>query len=224
MNRTLQTRSVVDAVYDELRADILGGDAVPGTRITELSVAGQFDVARPTAKAAIERLLSEGLLVRAHRGSGTKVPIFDRDDIVDLYSTRIVIETAAHLALAAMGGDLSMAAAHIHELDRAADANDPIGVVSADVTFHRALVTATNSARLSRFHEMLMAEAQLCMSQVQAHQLLSARQISSEHGDIVKAIEGRDPERITTTTQDHLRRAQRKLLERLFGTQRESSG
>ena len=217
MNRTLQTRSVVDAVYDALRAGILGGEAAPGARVTELSVAGQFAVARPTAKAAIERLLSEGLLVRPTRGSGTTVPVFDRDDIVDLYATRTTIETAAHLTLAAIAADLAPATTHIHALDRAADANDSIGVVDADIKFHRALVSATNSPRLSRIHEMLMSEAQLCMSQVQAHQLLTARQISSEHSDIVTAIGTRDPEHITSATRDHLQRAQRKLLDRFFG-------
>ena len=52
----LETRSVVDALRSEMQSpDPAEGPFLPGTALPELSVAQMFDVARPTAKAALDR-------------------------------------------------------------------------------------------------------------------------------------------------------------------------
>ena len=56
------------AIADELRASILSQVDAPGATITESAVALRFGVARPTARLAIDKLVSDGLLRReAHR-------------------------------------------------------------------------------------------------------------------------------------------------------------
>ena len=52
----LRVVSVVDAIADNLRDGILAGELMPGTALTESDVAGRYDVARPTAKAALEKV------------------------------------------------------------------------------------------------------------------------------------------------------------------------
>ena len=49
----LRVVSVVDAIADNLRDGILAGELMPGTALTESDVAGRYDVARPTDKAAL---------------------------------------------------------------------------------------------------------------------------------------------------------------------------
>ena len=56
--------SLVDALYGDIRERILTGELDAGTPLTEKHLSSTYDVARPTAKAAIERLVHEGLLRR----------------------------------------------------------------------------------------------------------------------------------------------------------------
>ena len=56
--------SIVDAVATDLRSRLLVGELTPDVHLTENEIATSYQVARPTAKAAIEKLVAEGLLVR----------------------------------------------------------------------------------------------------------------------------------------------------------------
>lgn len=57
--------SIIDAVTEDLRRRVLAGELEPGTPLAEVEVADEYEVARPTAKAAIENLVREAL--RAQR-------------------------------------------------------------------------------------------------------------------------------------------------------------
>ncbi|MGO2750618.1 MAG: GntR family transcriptional regulator [Pseudoclavibacter sp.] len=212
---TLNTPSVVDALYDDLRSRILQGEA-PGTQLTELRVSDAYKVARPTAKAAIERLISDGLLERASRRAGPTIPRLTKSDIIDLYATRSAIESHAHRLLGGADPVLSQPEFHNAELLAASAARDAVGVIEADIKFHRTLIALTNSPRLVRIHNLLLGEAHLCMAQVQSHQLLSAANIAEEHAAILAAVQSGNQDAITKTTTRHLQHAQDKLLLRLF--------
>lgn len=206
-------QTVVDLLHDELRRVILAGTEAPGTALTEVSVSTKYDVARPTAKAALERLIADGLLVRGGRRVGALVPRLDTGDINDLYSTRATIEIAAYVIVGRSGGDLSAARAANEELAACASREDANGLVQADVTFHRRLVEAAGSRRLSRLHDLLMTEAHLCMAQVQARQLLRGQEIWREHEGLLTAIAEGDASLIEHHTSTHLEHARRKLVD-----------
>jgi DNA-binding GntR family transcriptional regulator len=55
--------------------------------LAEVSVAQMFDVARPTAKAAIEQLVHVGQL-RRMRNKTARVPLLNANDVADLYLSR----------------------------------------------------------------------------------------------------------------------------------------
>jgi len=99
---SLQIRSVIDALRSEIQSQIVKGAIPPGTALTELSVAHNFDVARPTAKAAIEQLVSIGLLRRLPNKTA-RVPLLDAADIADLYLSRNLVERAVVRLLAERG-------------------------------------------------------------------------------------------------------------------------
>jgi DNA-binding GntR family transcriptional regulator len=93
-----------EAIYEQLRASIIDQTHAPGSSITESAVALRFGVARPTAKMAIERLVTEGLLRRELHQSA-RVPLLTGADIADLYDNRAVVESAAVAALTAVPAD-----------------------------------------------------------------------------------------------------------------------
>jgi len=217
MDGKLQTTSVVDAVEDGLRQRILTGAEEPGATVTEVAVAEHFRVGRPTAKAAVDRLVTDGLLVRDGR-RGCVVPTVGPADITDLYESRLLVESFVHSRLA--GRRTAPAAAQLANagLRHAATVGDATLVVSADVEFHLALVRADGSPRLRRMHSTLMAEAHFCMARVQANQLLRAEVIADEHAEILRLIDAGDVEGAAAATAAHLHQARDKLLASMTAT------
>jgi DNA-binding GntR family transcriptional regulator len=61
------------AIYDEVRALIVCGRLMPGTRVTEADVAKELGVSRTPAREALRRLQQERLLVPTGASNGAKV-------------------------------------------------------------------------------------------------------------------------------------------------------
>ncbi len=216
-SNALAVTRVPDAVYEALRESILSQREAPGSAVTEQAIADRFGVARPTAKAALERLVADGLLRReAHKTA--RVPELTRVDIVDLYANRAIVEEAALRTLAADGVvPIAAIAAQRMLVDAASDAStaDRSGPLArADIAFHRALVEAQRSPRLARLHALLMGEIELCTGQVQAHRLLALDDVVAQHQGILDAVDAGDPERAGTLTRAHIEGARDRLLAR----------
>jgi DNA-binding GntR family transcriptional regulator len=211
----LQTRSVIDALRAEIQSQILSGSIPPGTTVTEVSMAQTFDVARPTAKAAIEQLVNIGLL-RRHRNKTARVPLLDTADVADLYLSRGVIERGV-VCLLAERRTLPAAAEAALGRFRAAIGNGGkvTELVESDIAFHRALVAASQSSRLRRLHELVIGEAHLCMAQVQIRHLLDPHVIADEHARILAMIESGDTLGAGIEMDAHLHRASARLLAHL---------
>jgi len=203
---SLESSAVLpEAIADGLRASIIAQRDAPGTALTESSVALRFSVARPTARLAIDRLVADGILRReAHRAA--RVPELSRDDIAQLFDARAIIESAAMAALAASGTIPSPAlAAH-----RALAASEAFAV--HDIAFHRALVSGQSNSRLTRMHELIMGEVELCIGQVQAAQLLSATDVARQHQAILDAITSGNADAAADLTRIHIVGARDRLL------------
>ncbi|MBH0097601.1 GntR family transcriptional regulator [Salinibacterium sp. NSLL150] len=197
-----------ETVAQKLRADIIAQRDAPGSAITESAVALRFGVARPTARIAIDRLVADGILRReAHRAA--RVPELSYDDVLDLFDTRSIVETAAMAALAEAGAIPAEAlAAH-----RALTATDDFA--HHDIQFHRALVAGQASSRLTRLHELLMGEVELCIGQVQSAQLITAHEVAEQHQGILDAITAGDAAAAEHLTRDHILGARDRLLTHL---------
>ena len=207
----LEVPSLVDAVQQALRVRILDGKVPPDTAVTEISVANEFSVARTTAKAAVERLVHDGLLRRAANKSA-RVPILDLAEVRDVYFSRGLLEATVMQRLAADGVIPAEARTALVRFDAAVDSEEMHQVVESDIAFHRALVDSIGSERFSRIYHSLMGEAQLCMAQMQYLKLLDPRQIAREHASIVTAIESRDPVQAVAMLETHLNNASSRII------------
>ncbi len=197
-----------ETVAQKLRADVISQKDAPGAMITESAVALRFGVARPTARIAIDRLVADGLLRREmHRAA--RVPKLSRDDILDLFDTRSIVESAAMGALAEAGAIPADALAAHRSLAATDDfAHD-------DIQFHRALVAGQPSSRLTRLHELLMGEIELCIGQVQSAQLITAHEVADQHQGILDAITAGDASTAERLTRDHILGTRDRLLTHL---------
>jgi len=180
--------SVVDALTTSLRSRVLDGEIDPGVGLTETDVATEYEVSRPTAKTAISQLVQEGLLRReAHRSA--HVPSLSREDVEDLFLVRMPLEL--EVVRLVVDKQIPKSAA-----DAAAEAVDDLAAISpeaghsrfveADLRFHRVLVEAVQSPRLSRLYEVLSGEIHLSM--VQSRYALGRDRIVAEHGGVLAAL------------------------------------
>lgn len=216
MARVEGVTSIVDAIAHDLRRQLFRGEIATAGPLTEAGVSAHYEVARPTAKAAIEKLVSEGLLVRdAHRTA--RVPVLDAEDARDIYRTRADVEGIVLRRLAArreVPDEARRANAQIAALGDAS----ALDVVDPDMRFHTSLVDAMGSARLSRVYRNLASEVRLCMAQVQGNSLLSTALIHAEHACLLELIEAGDGDGVVELLERHLARARERLVGVLGGT------
>ncbi len=199
-----------DTIHEELRGRILAQTDPPGSTLTESAIALRFGVSRPTAKVAIERLVGEGLL-RRESHSAARIPELSRDDIVDLFENRAIVEGAA-LAKLAANGTIPAEALTAHRAIQAGAGRDA-PFAALDIAFHRALVTGQSSSRLIRMHALLMGEIELCIGQVQANHLRTASDVADQHQGILEAVTAGDSALAERLTREHIVQSRERLLE-----------
>jgi DNA-binding GntR family transcriptional regulator len=209
--------SMVDAVSDDLRQRLFGGELRGGAMLTEADVAGHYDIARPTAKAAIEQLVAEGLLDRSVHKTA-RIPVLDARSIRDIYDTRSHLEGEALRRLAALQLVPEAARAANADVVLAGSLGD-LEIVEPDMRFHLALVDALRSPRLSRMYGSLVNEVKLCMAQVQGRGLLSVDLIASEHANILDRVASGDASGAVEALHAHLEHARDLLMTTLSSQQ-----
>lgn len=205
----VEVARVPAAVAEALRSDVLGVRILPGDPVTEAAVATRFGVSRPTARVAIDQLVAAGLL-RREPNRGARVPVLSRDDIVDLYDNRALVEGAALAALARRGSVPEGAILHNRAL---AEAPDDAPFAADDIAFHRALVEAQASPRLARMHQGLMGEIELCIGQVQANALWRPADIADQHARVLEAVVAGDPQLAARLVREHIVSSRDRLLD-----------
>ncbi len=207
--------SVIDAVVEDLKELVLSRELAPDSPLTEAEVAARYDVARATAKAAIERLVAEKVLVRRNHKTARVVKL-GPGDVRDIYNTRIYLESEVLRRLAGLGEvpeDARAANAEIAALWQQGTWN----IVGPDMRFHTALIDSLGSDRTSSAYASLAFEVKLCMSQLQGSQRLSPEIIVAEHAKILDLITSGEADASAALLDEHLSRARELLAGALGG-------
>lgn len=213
--KKLRTVSLVDALSDTLRTRVLDGQIDPGVGLSENAVAEEYEVSRPTAQTAITLLVQEGLLRREpHRSA--RVPVLSPSDVEDLFLVRIPLELGVVALLAQRHLDPAGARQAIDDLAQVAPEEPPSVFVAADLGFHRALVDAVGSPRLSRLYAALSGEIHLSM--IQSRWALGRDRIAGEHRAILEALESGDGASAERLMRAHLEGASAALAAQLGQT------
>jgi DNA-binding GntR family transcriptional regulator len=202
--------SIVDAIAQDLREKLFSGALPRDAQLTESDVASSYSIARPTAKAAIEKLVAEGLLSRGTHKTA-RVPALGAEDVRDLYFARTLIESEVVRRLAVEGHMPATAVAANNEV-QALGASSDLSMIEPVVRFHYMLVSTLNSARMNRLFSSVMGEMRLCMAQMQSRRLLHASTIAEEHGPIIAAITSGDSDGAVQAMRAHLDAARDRLV------------
>ena len=156
--------STVDALADALRTQILNGELSPGTQLREVELASAFGVGRYSLRAGMQTLVHEGLL-RHEPNRGVFVPEMSMADVEDLFLLRIALETEAARRVVEQRASLAGMEAALLELET--NAEGPWDqLVDVDLRFHRELIDAVGSRRMSRAFAALQSELRLLLAQM----------------------------------------------------------
>ena len=217
-NVQLNTVSTVDAAASVLRELILDGELRPGARLREAQFADRLGIARHSFRAATQILISEGMLRREpHRG--VQVTVLTADDIVDTFRLRTALETEAVRLVIAAKRVPEGARQAADDLSAVPDGAPWREVVEPDMRFHRAVIEAAESARISRAYAGVQAEILLCMVQLRPHYERPS-QVAAEHTGLLAAIVDADSVQADMLFRRHLTDAVQNLSNALAAGER----
>lgn len=143
--------SVVDRVYEQLKAMAVSYEFKPGERLNEGDIARRLGVSRTPLREALNRLNTEGFL-RFAPGKGFFCRELDAHEIFDLYELRKSIEVAAvRLAIRrAKDDDIDALIAFLDATGPDPGERTAVEQVELDETFHERLMAMSNNAEMLR--------------------------------------------------------------------------
>ncbi|MEM9105349.1 MAG: GntR family transcriptional regulator [Pseudomonadota bacterium] len=212
-------KSQTIATYEILKAELLDGIFQPGEKMKVDQICGRCQASPGAVREALSRLTSDGLVESIPQRGFTVAPI-SADDLTDLTSVRIEIETkclkrAIEIGNLAWEGQIQDA---WHQLKHTPLLKGENGeaVLNPDWTkahsaFHDSLIAACDSKWWLKLREQLFVQAEryrrMLISYAQAN-----RDVNSEHKAIAEATIARDKKLACDLLAKHLQKTTDHLL------------
>ena len=157
----LAYRSTADRVAGLLRTHIMEGLFPPGTRLAEEIIGQALGVSRNTLREAFRLLCHERLAVH-QMNRGIFVPVLSREDVVDLYRLRRLVEGGAARMAPEAGLPVRQAVlAAVEDAEKAAAAGRWLEVRTVDLRFHQEVAALAGSPRADELMRRALAELRL---------------------------------------------------------------
>jgi len=207
-------------VHSAVRRNILNGRLRPGEKLSPSVVAQEYGVSLSVVREALTRLAEQGLVVSQPQ-QGFQVTPISREDLLDLTSTRLDIETLA-LRRSVEHGDVEwrsgVVAAHyvLEHTPQYDDADPPVfreEWARAHQVFHTQLLAACGSVRLLEFAESLRDSAELYRRWSNPIGGDTDRDIAGEHRGILEAVQAEDAELAAQRLSAHIAHTTNVLLD-----------
>jgi len=206
--------STAEHAAEMLRTQIAEGRLLPGTKLREEQVSAAFAISRNTVREAF-RLLSHERLVDHTLHRGVHVRTVTAGDIRAMYATRRLIEPLAiDAAIGRPDGATVRDALRelVETAEAAAERGDWESVGTADIAFHRRLMSALHSKHLSTMFEQLLAELRLAFLRLPDRQALHEPYVARNRR-LVSLLDAGDRQGALAELADYLHVAERHLLE-----------
>jgi GntR family transcriptional regulator, vanillate catabolism transcriptional regulator len=193
--------------YEGLRRLLVHDQLPPGKRLPEVEWSHRLGTSRPAIREAFALLAHEELLARGDRG-GFFVSKYDEKDLAKILQARMVVETGALRAMAAIELDqqlLDRMGEYCRLMSDLLDHESFLGLGEIDRKFHMALVELAQNEWLVKMHRRTPASQFVFPEELDLAALLEAgRQILRDHREVYEAICDRRFEDAVTALQRHL--------------------
>ena len=165
--------SLVNRLTDRL----IAGELRPGERLSETALAKEFDVSRNTLREAFRVLGEQGLVTHIpHRGVSVASP--STADVVDIYRVRHHVECSVLEHAPRNHPNAVQMEAAVEAAEKFAAEENWLEVGTANMAFHNAVVSLSDSRRLMQSFSNVLAELRLAFLKVEVLDFLHAPFIS----------------------------------------------
>lgn len=192
--QSINRRSLEAQATDLIRARIIAGELRLGERLVETALAHAYGLSRGTIRAALRRLVDEGLVHQVPY-AGYRVIDFSEHDLWELYTLRGTLEVlGARLAaerIDAAGAEQLRGA--FAALMHAANHGDPAEASRCDHELHMAIIRLSGNERLVQHYTQV--ENQFRAYVALSNRGLRAREIGESHRELVDSVCAGDGER-----------------------------
>jgi DNA-binding GntR family transcriptional regulator len=201
---------LADAVYRDLRLEILRGLLRPNAAVVESEVAERLQVSRTPVRESIQRLAAEGFIVSRRRR--WYVYEHTESEIVEIYEARAALESyASRLAAERASAPVVQQVRHLAQPPPPGRVLTGIEQVEANDRFHDLILVAADNRRIRsliegnrQFHFNFRIADSYTAEEVDAWH--------AEHARIAEAIAARDGELAEALSREHVLRALKIIL------------
>ncbi len=204
-NAEINSDSVVDRVYEQLKAMAVSYEFKPGERLNEGELAKRLGVSRTPLREALNRLNTEGFL-RFAPGRGFFCRELDAHEIFDLYELRKSIEVASvRLALKrAKDEDIDALLAFLDATGPDPGERSSVELVALDETFHERLMAMSDNAEMLRV--LRNVNARIRFVRWIDMNGINRNTTQAEHRAVVVALKARDEAACVAVLEKHIDR------------------
>jgi DNA-binding GntR family transcriptional regulator len=161
---TISRTVLREQVKDVLLQRIVSGELQPGDRLVETRIAQELGTSQAPVREAL-RDLELLRLVESEPFRGSRVRVFDEEEMIDVYPVRASLEElAARLAAEKLEGDVSALEVEFEGMRDAVRRGDTNALVRHDIAFHRLIVEAAGNSVLLQCWESLGVESRITIS------------------------------------------------------------
>jgi DNA-binding GntR family transcriptional regulator len=195
---------VTDWVFDELRAAIIDLRLPPGEPLREATLAESLGVSKTPIRAALLRLEQEGL-VQSTSFKGAVVGEYTRQDLIEIYELRDMLETWAVREAATSMGEEEFARLDemIADGERLRSAGDMEALADVIDEFDRFLFAQVTNARIAALIDNLRAHLTR-IGRLTAEIPGRLRTSVDEHAAIAYALRSGDPGAAAAALRGHI--------------------
>jgi DNA-binding GntR family transcriptional regulator len=210
---SIEKISLPDQIADKIRASIIDGSILPGSRLLETDFSRTLGVSRGALREALRTLREEGLVESIHN-HGSYVARITESDLHEIYSLRRILEGYAIevVARTARQEDIDLLKSLVDKTIQKAKEGDYQGVTLLDFQWHVTLWKLSNHQRLYQILKSMGSQIRLFLT-INAKVMPDLVDSVSEHEPIISALVNRDESLASKLMQLHIDNAEKILID-----------
>lgn len=229
-------RSMRTQAYEYIHRMIVSGQLAGESIVSELVIAKELGSSRTPVREAIGQLVAEGLLEQTPN-RGTVVVQLKRQDIVELYELREVLECYA----ATKAARLKLHSSELEQWQRQADgilalkeelvkSGKPVlnaeqmqRFMAADIGFHAMLMHLATNARIVKVVNDSRLLIRIFAMGRHAYNVADLEQLYRVHCQIIHAVSEQDADNAARLVAEHIRTSQQERIAEFEASERAAS-
>lgn len=210
MQKKTSPQILSQKVANIIRQKITIGELPPGERLSETALSETLEISRNTLREVFRVLTQEGLLTyKPNRGVFVSVP--DMASIMDIYRVRRLIECDALRHSYPMHPAIIRMQDSVEQAKKFQEQQDWNSVGTCNMHFHTTIVELSDSPRLFKQYQLILAELRLAFGLLNDPQLLHAPYIEKNEQILRLLMDGKAQE-AAMAMEDYLEISERTVL------------